>query len=357
MPDRVLAINPGATSTKVGYFEDDIQQFKFEITYTYEQVAPYESVMDQYNFRLKDIITHLQEHDMKPQSLDAVVGRGGLLPPVNAGAYVVNEEILDVLKNRPVLEHASNLGASLAQGVAEQYGVPNCPAFIYDPVTVDQLDEVARISGLKQIERKSIGHVLNMRAVAMKIAKEELQQDYSNCNIIVAHVGGGSSASAHRNGRIVDLISDDEALFSTERAGGLPLKEIIALSDQYSKKELMDLVRKNGGLVSYFGTNDARIIEERATNGDHEAGVVLQAMAYQIAKTIGALAIVLNGKVDAVVITGGLAHSDYISEHVRERVAFLAPFYRVPGEAELLALAKGARRVINGEETPNVFKE
>lgn len=357
MPDRILAINPGATSTKVGYFEDDQLIYKFEITYTYEQITKYETIMDQYDLRLNDIFQYLREHDIQSHALDAVVGRGGLLPPVNAGAYEVNEAILDVLKNRPILQHASNLGASLAKGVAAEFGVANCPAFIYDPVTVDQMDEVARISGLKQIERKSIGHVLNMRAVSMKIAEEELRKPYTDCHIIVAHVGGGCSASAHKNGRMIDLISDDEILFSTERSGGLPLKEVISLCYEYSQKEMTDLIRKKGGLVSYFGTNDARIIEEKAKNGDHQAKIVLEAMAYQIAKTIGALAIVLNGKVDAIILTGGLAHSQFISDYVQARVSFLGPFYRVPGEAELLALAKGARRVITGEEKANIFVE
>lgn len=357
MTERVLAINPGATSTKVGYFEDDRLIFKFEVTYTYDQIAKYETIMDQYDLRIHDIFIHLHDRNMQPSSLDAVVGRGGLLPPVNAGAYVVNDAILDVLKNRPVLQHASNLGASLAKGVAEKYGVQNCPAFIYDPVTVDQMDEVARISGIKQIERKSIGHVLNMRAVSMKIAEEELKKPYDECNIIVAHVGGGSSASVHKKGRIVDLISDDEALFSTERSGGLPLKELIPMCYQYSEKEMTDLVRKKGGLVSYFGTNDARIVEDKAKDGDHKAKIVLEAMAYQIAKTIGAFATFLNGEVDAIIFTGGLAYSQYISQMVEERVSFIGPFFRVPGEEELLALAKGVRRVMTNKEKVNIFIE
>lgn len=355
MTDRILAINPGATSTKIGYFEDDQLKLKYEKTYSYDEISQYRTIMDQYELRLKDILNYLHDQNFTQNSLDSVVGRGGLLPPVEAGAYIVDEKIIATLKNNPVLEHASNLGASLAKGVAEKYGVPDCPAYIYDPVTVDQLDDVARISGLAQIERKSIGHVLNMRAVSMKIAEEKLNKPYQECNIIVAHIGGGSSASVHTKGRIVDLISDDEALFSTERTGGLPLKELIPLCYQYSEAEVVDLVRKKGGLVSYFGTNDARIIEQKATTGDQRASLVLEAMAYQIAKTIGSFATVVNGNVDAVIMTGGIAHSDYICDKVKERVSFLAPFYRVPGEEELAALAKGARRVLRGEEAANKY--
>src|SRR5699024_6860863 len=298
--DRVLVVNPGATSTKIGYFEDDVLKTEKEFTYSLEDIAPYDSVIDQYDFRLKDITSWLEENNFTADSFDAVVGRGGLLPPVNAGAYVVNDEIIDVLTHRPVLEHASNLGAPLARGLAKDFGTEKCEAFIYDPVTVDQMDDVARISGIKEIERKSIGHVLNMRAVSMKIAEEELNKAYEDVNLIVAHIGGGTSASIHKKGRIVDLISDDESLFSAERSGGLPVKEVIPMCYQYTEKEMKDITRRRGGLVSYFGTNDARIVEEKANNGDEEAKLVLEAMAYQIAKTVGELATVVNGDVDGI---------------------------------------------------------
>lgn len=355
--DRVLVINPGATSTKIAYFEDDLLQVEKEFTYSLEDVAPFDTVIDQYDFRLKDIRNWLEENNFGPGSFDAVVGRGGLLPPVNAGAYLVNDEIIDVLTHRPVLEHASNLGAPLARGLAKDFGTEACQAFIYDPVTVDQMDDVARISGIAEIERKSIGHVLNMRAVSMKIAEEELEKAYEDVNIIVAHIGGGTSASVHKKGRIVDLISDDESLFSAERSGGLPIKEVIPLCYKYSEREMRDLTRRKGGLVSYFGTNDARIVEEKANNGDEKAKLVLEAMAYQIAKTIGELATVVHGNVDAVILTGGIAYSDLITSWVKERTSFIAPVYIVPGEEELLALAKGARRVLRKEEEAQIFKE
>lgn len=357
MVDCVLAINPGATSTKIGYFEDDVLKWKKELTYSYEQVSEYQNVMDQYAFRYQDIVDYLKTQNMTPASLDSVVGRGGLLPPVNAGAYLVDEAIMDCLKNRPVLEHASNLGASLAKGIAEEFGTSTCAAYIYDPVTVDQMEDVARVSGLAMIERKSIGHVLNMRAVCMKIAEEKLGKPYEESNFVVAHVGGGSSASAHQQGRLIDLISDDEGLFSAERTGGLSLKEVVPLCYEYTQKEMSDLIRKKGGLVSYFGTNDARVVEDMVQKGDEKAKLVLEAMAYQIAKTIGELATVLYGKVDAVILTGGLAHSARITELVKKRTSFIAPIYIVPGEEELTALAKGARRVLTGQEKANIFQE
>lgn len=357
MVDRVLAINPGATSTKIGYFENDELQWKKELTYSYEKVSEYRKIMDQYGFRYQDIVDYLKTKQLSADSLDSVVGRGGLLPPVNAGAYLVDNAIMDCLKNRPVLEHASNLGASLAKGIVEEFGTPKCKAYIYDSVTVDQMDDVARISGSALIERKSIGHVLNMRAVCMKIAEDELKKTYKKSNFVVAHVGGGSSASAHRQGRMVDLVSDDEGLFSAERTGGLPLKEVIPLCYSYSKQEMTDLTRKKGGLVSYFGTNDARLIEEKAQKGDEKAKIVLEAMAYQIAKTIGELATVLYGKADAIILTGGLAYSSRITDLVKERTSFIAPVYIVPGEEELTALAKGARRVLTGQEKANIFQE
>lgn len=357
MVDRILAINPGATSTKVSYFEDDQLKWKKELAYSYEKVSNYQTIIEQYDFRYEDIASYLKEKNMGKDSLDAVVGRGGLLPPVNAGAYLVNEDILYCLKDHPILEHASNLGASLADGIAKAFGTGECSAYIYDPVTVDQMDDVARISGLAQIERKSVGHVLNMRSVCMKIAEEELEKPYEESNLIVAHIGGGSSASAHQKGRMIDLISDDEGLFSAERSGGLPIKEVIPLCYKYSQKEMTTLTRSKGGLVSYFGTNDARVIEEKAHEGDEKAKLVLEAMAYQIAKTIGELATVLYGKVDAIVLTGGIAYSERITDLVKERTSFLAPVYIIPGEEEMSALAKGARRVLTGKEKVNIFKD
>ncbi|UJF16064.1 butyrate kinase [Jeotgalibaca sp. MA1X17-3] len=357
MVDRIVAINPGATSTKIGYFENDELKFKKEITYSLEEVSKYSTILEQADFRYQDILKALEEEGIAADSLDGVVGRGGCLPPVEAGAYIVNDAMLTCLRDYPVLEHASNLGAGLAQRIAEKFGVKDCPSYIYDPITVDQMTDVARISGTALFERKSIAHMLNMRAVGIKIANEELHKPYEECNLIVAHIGGGSTVSIHEKGRITDVVADDEGLFSTERAGGLPLKEVIPLCYKHTEKEMNTLLRKNGGLVSYFGTNDARIVEGKAKDGDQKAKTVLEAMAYQIAKGIGQLATVANGNVDGIILTGGLAHSDYITDMVKDRVSFIAPVYRVPGEEELLALAQGARRVLNKKEEYHVFEE
>lgn len=357
MTDRILAINPGATSTKIGYFENDELKFKKEITYSLEDVSKYNTILEQADFRYQDILDALEEEGVSGKTLDAVVGRGGCLPPVQAGAYTVNDAMLICLRDYPILEHASNLGAGLAQRIADKFGVENCPSYIYDPITVDQMTEVARISGTALFERKSIAHMLNMRAVSIKIANEELGKSYESSNLVVAHIGGGSTISVHQKGRILDVVADDEGLFSTERAGGLPLKDVIPLCYEYSQKEVNDMLRKKGGLVSYFGTNDARTVEEKAKNGDQKAKTVLEAMAYQIAKGIGQLATVTAGEIDGIILTGGLAHSDYITGMVKDRVSFIAPVFRVPGEEELLALAQGARRALNGQEKAHVFEE
>ncbi|GAB7568227.1 butyrate kinase [Gemella sp. Musashino-2025] len=352
---KIFVINPGATSTKVSYFEDEQQVFGTELTYNIDDLKVFKTVFEQLDLRFKDIKNIINTH-LTNISFDAVVGRGGLLPPVETGAIEVNDELIDCLKNRPVLEHASNLGAALANRVAKEFGSISAKSFIYDPVTVDQMDNIARISGSSLIERSSTGHALNMRAVARTIAKT-LNKPYEESNIIVVHVGGGASASAHKKGRMIDVISDDEVMFSSERTGGIPLKQYIKLCYMYDKQTVTELTRKKGGLVSYFGTNDARKIHELMNNGDEKALLVLKAMAYQIAKAIGELATVLKGNVDATVLTGGIAHSSFIAEEVHERVKFIAPFFTVPGEKEMSALANGALRVLNGEETAQIFKE
>ncbi|WP_163972073.1 butyrate kinase [Oceanobacillus halotolerans] len=354
MGSNILAINPGATSTKIGLFKDEEIVFKESITYSLAELKDYANINDQYELRLGSILETLKKHNVDTKVLDAVVGRGGLLPPVKSGAYEVNQDMLDCLKYSPVLEHASNLGAPLAKGITEM-AKDGCRAFIYDPVTVDEFTDIARISGLNGLERKSIGHALNMRSVAIKVAKE-MGDSYYNKNFVVAHLGGGSTVSAHQKGRMIDLISDDEGPLSTERTGGLPIKEVINLCYEKSKEEMYALYRKKGGLISYLNTNDAIEIEERIDNGDQKAELILQALAYQSSKAIGELAAVLKGDIDGVIITGGLAHSNRITEWIESHVGFLAPVVIVPGENELEALAMGAKRVITNEEKANIFE-
>lgn len=353
MSCNILAINPGATSTKIGLFKDENMLFKEDISYSLEQLKEYGSINDQYDMRLQSVLSTLEKYRVDMSTLDAIVGRGGLLPPVKAGAYEVNQAILDCLKNNPVVEHASNLGAALAKGISGM-AKDGCRDFIYDPVTVDQFTDIARISGLRGLERKSIGHVLNMRSVAMKVASE-MNASYYEKNFIVAHLGGGTTISAHQNGRLIDMLSDDEGPLSTERTGGLPIKEVINMCYEHTKEEMYAFYRKKGGLISYLGTNDAREIEKMIDHGNKEAELIYEALAYQSSKGIGEMATVLKGKIDAIILTGGLAYSEKLTSWIKASVEFLAPVVLIPGENELQALAMGAKRVISGEEKPNIF--
>lgn len=350
---KILTINPGATSTKIGYFEKGELIHQQTLVHAIETLQTFDHVQDQLDFRLQAVFRQIDEWQLKLSLLDGIGARGGLLPPVQSGAYEINEAMLDYLLSHPRVEHASNLGALLAEKIKESSG-PKTRAFVYDPVTVDEFPPVARISGLKGIERESIGHALNMRAVARKVA-EDHQQTYDEMTYIVAHLGGGNSISLHHQGRMIELLSDDEGPFSTERTGELPVKQVIAWCYNHSQKEMMTHYRKKGGLFSYLGTNDAQIVEKRIASGDEKAKLIYDAMAYQISKGIGSLAPIVAGKVDGIILTGGLAHSDLLMMAVEKQVSFIAPVYRIPGERELLAIAKGVARVLNGEEISREF--
>lgn len=350
---KILAINPGSTSTKVAFYQDGEMKAEKSLPHSNQELEKYPHVNDQLGFRREIILNFLAEEKIDPKDLDAVVGRGGILPPVAAGAYQVNEEMIDYLTHVTKVEHPSNLGALLAYEVQQQ-GNPKTLALIYDPVSVDQYDEVARISGLKGVERKSIGHALNMRAVAMKVAREA-NLDYQKATIIVAHLGGGNSVSIHHNGRMIDSISDDEGPFSTERTGGLPLKEVIRLTAENGEKEMLRRYKREGGLKSYAGTSDAREVEKQIAAGDQALAVVYDAFIYQIAKGIGGLAVVTDGKVDRIALTGGGAHSKTVQAGLKKRVSFIAPVVIEAGEHEMIALAKGAERVVLGTEELQQF--
>ncbi|MGL5405636.1 MAG: butyrate kinase [Propionibacteriaceae bacterium] len=350
----ILTVNPGATSTKIAAFEDTAELWRETINYDATDFAGMTSVFDQLERRYNDIKTILESRH-SGMVFDATAGRGGLIGPVKPGAYVVNDALIDQLRNRPVLDHASNLGGALAREVARDFGIVDCPAFIYDPVTVDSMTDIARLTGLKGVERKSIGHHLNMRAVAMDLA-DTLGLGYKKANIIVVHMGGGSSASAHCQGEIVDFVSDDEIQFSAERSGGVPLKEITTLLKTMSPTELGTKLRKEAGLLSHCGTTDMREIESRIQAGDTAAETVVAAMGLQVAKCMASLAATLAGKVDGLILTGGMAHSSRLCDEVSKRTDFIAPFYPYPGEAELPALAGGVLRVLRGEEIANVME-
>lgn len=349
---KIIVINPGAISTKFGYFIDGTQKWNKEITYDNNILKKFTSLFDQLELRLEDITEVLDEEGI--DKLDAVVSRGGLIGPVKSGAYVIDQKILNKLEFDPELEHASNLGAKIAYTILKEYGTEEAKSYIYDPVTVDEMIDIARITGVKEIQRKSIGHHLNMRAVAIKVA-EDHDSSYEKDNIVVAHLGGGSTASAHRKGQIIDFVSDDEIMFSAERSGGVPLKELLPLMEEYSGKELSKKLRNESGLQSLLDTKDLIEIQERIEQGDEYAEKVITALSLQIAKTIATLSTTLKGEVDYICLTGGMSHSDLIYDQVKSFVEYVAPVKRYPGEFELLALAKGGERVLKGEEQANTF--
>ncbi|WP_239256846.1 butyrate kinase [Listeria ilorinensis] len=350
---KVLVINPGSTSTKIAYYEDKCERLKETVLHELAELECFETITDQYDYRLALIQTCLEKAGIDYTQLDAVVGRGGSLPPVEAGAYLVNDCMIDWLMNKTDLQHASNLGAMLAKGFKEK-AREDCIAMIYDPITVDQFHELARVSGLNGVKRRSTGHMLNMRAIAMKTA-EDIGRPYEELNLIVAHLGSGSTMSAHQNGRMIDLSLDDEGTFSIERTGSLSLKEIIPFCYQMTQEEMTIWTRKKGGLISYLGTNSGIEVEKRIQAGDKKAQLIFEAMAYQIAKGIGELATVLKGNVDRIVITGGLAYSERLMDWITERVAFISEVSRYPGEFEMEALRNGALRILAGEETAKKF--
>ena len=305
--------------------------------------------------RKEEIEKILKENKIDLKSINAVVGRCGGLPPVKSGAYLINDEMIDRLVNRPTLDHASNLGAMISYSIANEIGVNS---YIYDPVSVDESNKIAKVSGLKELDRVCLTHALNTRAMAIKYAKMH-NKDYKNLNLIVAHLGGGISLNVHEKGRMVDFVTDEEGPFSPERAGKLPSKMLVDLcySGKYTYEEMAKNIRGKGGIVSYLNTVNAKEVEERINNGDGYAKLIYDALALQVAKAIGELSTVVNGNVDAIIITGGIAYSKYMSESISNRVKFIAPVEIMPGENELEALAFGVLRVMNGEEEATVYRE
>jgi len=343
---KILAINPGSTSTKIAIYEDTKEISKKNIEHPSDEIAKYNKITDQYEMRYKQILSFLEENNFDIKSLSAVVGRGGPLPPVSSGAYKVNDAMVDRLKNRPIIEHASNLGSIIAKEIADSIGVN---AYIYDSISVDELDDIARISGLAEIERQSLTHCLNMRAAAIKTAGN-IGKAYKDCNFVVAHLGGGISLSAHRQGKMVDMVSDVEGPFSPERAGVLPTDKLVSMCYTTEQSVVNKKLRGKGGLVSYLNTNSALEVQDRIDNGDEYAKLVYEAMAYQIAKAIGQLAVVLEGNIDRIILTGGIAYSKMLMNWIVKRVSFIAPIEILPGENELESLALGTLRVLKGEE-------
>jgi butyrate kinase len=350
---KILAINPGSTSTKIAIYENETEKFKVNIEHSVEELAPYHTVVEQYDLRKAAVLNTLRDNHFDIKELAVIAARGGLLPPLKGGAYRVNEAMVEQLKYRPKAEHASNVAALIAFELAAQL---NIPAFIYDAISADELTDIARISGMPALPRASLCHVLNMRAVARKVA-EAKRKKYIELNIIVTHLGGGITSSLHQQGKMVDIVSDDEGTFSPERAGGVPCRDFLDLcySGKYDHLTMRKMLRGKGGLAAYLGTSSAIEVEKRIANGDDQAELIYQAMAYQIAKGIGELATVVNGKIDAIILTGGIAHSKLLTSWIAERVSFIGPVEIVPGENELESLALGALRVLRGEEQAHVY--
>ncbi|MBE5895152.1 MAG: butyrate kinase [Lachnospiraceae bacterium] len=350
MAYKMLIINPGSTSTKIGVFEDETLLFEETLRHTTEEISAYATIVDQKDFRKGIITEFLASKGVELKDINVVVGRGGMLKPIPGGTYPVSDALLEDLKIGKQGQHASNLGGILAREIGDEIGAPS---FIVDPVVVDEMEEVARFSGVPELPRTSVFHALNQKAVAKRYAKE-IGKNYEDLNLIVVHMGGGVSVGAHKNGRVVDVFNalDGDGAFSPERAGAVPPGALVKMcfSGKYTEKEVYKKLVGGGGFNAYAGTNDARVVENKVMEGDKEAELLYTAFIYQVCKNIGAQAAVLEGKVDQIVVTGGIAYSKLVVAEFTKRIGWIAPMTVYPGEDELLALAQGALRVMNGEE-------
>ena len=352
---HILAVNPGSTSTKIAVYEDETPLLVSNIRHSVDELSRFSQVIDQFDFR-KNLVLKALEANGIPFRFDAIVGRGGLLKPIPGGVYEVNAAMLDD-STHAMRSHACNLGCLIAAELAAM--LPGCRAFIADPGVVDELDEVARVTGSPLMPRITIWHALNQRAIARRYAAEN-DTRYEDLHLIVCHLGGGVSVGAHRRGRAIDVNNalDGEGPFSPERAGTLPAGQLIDLcySGRFTKEELKKRISGQAGLAAHLGTTDVPAIVRRIEAGDAHARLVLDAMIYQIARSVGAAAVVLCGRIDAILITGGMAHSEYVVSRLRERVSFLAPVHVYPGEDELEALALNALGALRGELPVQVYR-
>ena len=350
MSYKILIINPGSTSTKIGVYEDETQLMEETLRHSTEEIAQYASIYEQKDFRKNVILDVLKEKGVDLSTIDVVVGRGGLLKPIPGGTYATTPALLEDLKIGKQGQHASNLGGILASEIASEI---NVPSYIVDPVVVDELQDLARFSGHPDFPRTSIFHALNQKAVAKRYAKET-GKAYEDLNLIVVHMGGGVSVGAHKNGNVIDVANalDGDGPFSPERSGGLPAGALMkaCFSGKYTQAEVAKMINGNGGFNAYVGSNDMRDLMKMMDEGDAKAKAVIDAFHYQLCKEIGAMSVVLGGKVDQIILTGGIAYSAYTQAEMKAAVEFIAPVTMYPGEDELLALAQGAIRVMSGEE-------
>ena len=357
MAIRSLVINPGSTSTKLGIFTDETAEMEVTLRHCAAELGRFDSIATQQDFRREIILDFLRDRGTDLRGFDVVVGRGGMLKPVPGGVYLVTDALYRDLENGVQGEHASNLGGILAREIADEAGIP---AYIVDPVVVDELMPAARLSGLPEIPRVSVFHALNQKSVCRRYAAETGRK-YEELNLIGVHLGGGVSVAAHEKGRVVDMFNalNGDGAFSPERAGALPVGGLIrrCFSGEVTEREMMKRVAGGGGFNAYVGTHDVREIMERIEAGDGKAKLVMDAFILQVSKDVGAMAAVLAGEVDRILITGGIANNRQVTEAITKRVEFIAPVTVYPGEDELLELAQGALRVMRGEEQARIYEE
>ncbi|MBM7616178.1 butyrate kinase [Alkaliphilus hydrothermalis] len=355
MREYILTINPGSTSTKVAIFKGDENVLQKDLSHSPEELDKFTKMADQFDLRKDIILNWMKENNFSIESLIAVVGRGGLLRPMPGGTYKVTEPMMKDLRVGYQGEHASNLGGLISRAIADLAGVE---AYIVDPVAVDEFTDIARISGIPEIQRRSLGHALNIKACGHRAAAS-LGKKFNEVNLVVAHLGGGITVAPVQKGRLLDYNNANEmGPFSPERTGGLPVGDVAKLcfSGQYDANSFKKKLRGKGGLTAYLGTNDARDVVKMIEAGDEKAKLVFDALGYQIAKEIGAMATVLQGKIDAIVLTGGLSYSNMLTDYIKDMIGFIAPVIIYPGEFEMKALNEGALRVINGEETAKIYE-
>ncbi len=354
---RILAINPGSTSTKIAVFQGSKSIFLKNIKHSAEDLQDFKSIIDQFSFRKDIILKELKDAEIRIDLITAIVGRGGLVKPIESGVYEVNEAMIKDLHESKLGEHASNLGGLIANEIAQDLGTAR--AFIADPVVVDEMEDVARFTGHPKFVRHSIFHALNQKATARKYAKS-VDKPYEELNLIVAHLGGGISVGAHKKGRVIDVNNalDGDGPFSPERTGTLPCGQVAKLcfSGEYTHDQVKKMIKGEGGFVAYLGTNDAYEVEMKVKDGDEEAKKVHDAIAYQLGKEVGSLATVLKGEVDAILFTGGMAYDKGLINYIKEMVSFIAPVVVYPGEDEMEALAMNGFMVMKGEVEPKIYK-
>lgn len=352
---KLLIINPGGTSTKIAVYEDEKELIKKSIVHTAEELKPFPHVFDEFEYRKNLIVNTVESEGISLSELSAVVGRGGLVRPVPGGTYFVNDAMVEDLRNAVCGEHASNLGAVIAKSIGDEYGIP---AFIVDPVAVDEMMDKARIAGIKELERPSWFHALNHKAVARSVA-DKLGKKYEDCNFIIAHLGSGISIVAHKNGKMVDGSGGrTNGPFSPERCGGLPTYPLVEMcySGDYTKEEMVDKISKFAGMYDYLGTKDLVEVQRRMDDGDEYAKLIYDAFVYFTAREICSYVPAFDEKIDRIIITGGIAHSEYVTSELARMTKAVAPTEVVAGEYEMIALALGALRVLNGVEPAKEYK-